>query len=178
MARQARDTTVVVAGAGIGGLACGAALARAGIAVTILERAPRITGIGSGIVVGPNGIKALDAVSRRLGAAVRAAGYQARPGHARPWLTPAGEVLSSDPIGELGTRFGAPQVSLLRSALQAALVDAARAEGARLRTGVTVVDHLDHGDRVEVRLADGSTLTAAALIGADGVNSVVRQRML
>ena len=105
MARQARDTTVVVAGAGIGGLACGAALARAGIAVTILERAPRITGIGSGIVVGPNGIKALDAVSRRLGAAVRAAGYQARPGHARPWLTPAGEVLSSDPIGELGPRF-------------------------------------------------------------------------
>lgn len=170
--------TVVVAGGGIGGLATAIALARAGVAVTVVERAREISAVGSGLVLAPNGIKALDALSPTLGAVVRAAGHVAEPGQGRPWLTPSGAVLSIDPIGDLGPRYGAPQVSLMRSVLQSALLDEAGAAGAVLRTGVTVDDHTDHEDLVEVALADGTTLTADALIGADGINSVVRRRML
>jgi 2-polyprenyl-6-methoxyphenol hydroxylase-like FAD-dependent oxidoreductase len=169
---------IVVAGGGIAGLAAGTALARAGIGVTVVERAPVLGAVGSGLVLAPNGIAALDAISPALGAAVRAAGHVAAPGEGRPWLNPAGEVLSVDPIGELEGRWGTPQVSVRRSALQAVLLAAARAAGVTVRTGARVSGHVDHGDVVEVRFDDGRVLAAAALLGADGVHSVVRERLL
>lgn len=169
---------IVIAGGGIAGLATATALARVGIGVTVVERAPVLGAVGSGLVLAPNGVAALDAISPSLGAAVRAAGYVAAPGEARPWLSPAGDVLSTDPIGELAERWGTPQVSVRRSALQAALLDAARAAGVTVRTGAWVSGHVDHGDLVEVRCDDGRTLVAAALLGADGVRSVVRERLL
>jgi salicylate hydroxylase len=169
---------VVVAGGGIGGLAAGIALADAGVGVTVVERTAVLAAAGSGMVLGPNGVKALDAVSPRLGAAVRAAGYVPAPGDARPWLTTSADVTSTDPIGTFAGRYGAPQVSLLRSALQAALAEEAVAAGVTLHTGATVTGHTDHGDAVEVALADGTTITASALVGADGLNSAVRSRLL
>lgn len=169
---------IVVAGGGVAGLAAGTALARAGIGVTIVERAPVLGAVGSGLVLAPNGVAALDAIDPALGASVRAAGHVAAPGQTRPWLSPAGEVLSTDPIGELQARWGTPQVSVRRSALQAALIEAARAAGVRIRTDARVCGHTDHGDRVEVRLCNGNAITAAALLGADGVRSVVRAWLL
>jgi 2-polyprenyl-6-methoxyphenol hydroxylase-like FAD-dependent oxidoreductase len=175
---KGRRMDVVVAGGGIAGLAAGAAIARAGIDVTILERAPFLGAVGSGLVLAPNGMAALDAIDPALGASVRAAGWVAAPGQARPWLGPGGDVLSTDPIGELEARWGTPQVSLRRAALQAALLDAARTAGATIRTGATVTSHADHGSHVEIRLDDGTCLSAKALLGADGVRSAVRARLL
>jgi 2-polyprenyl-6-methoxyphenol hydroxylase-like FAD-dependent oxidoreductase len=169
---------VLVAGGGIGGLTAAVALRRAGVEVTVLERAPGFVAVGSGMVLAPNGIHALDVIDPALGAAVRLAGHVAAPGQARPWFDRAGAVTSTDPIGDLEARWGAPQVSLRRSALQAVLLTAARAAGVRLRTGAHVTGHVDRGDRVEVRLADGTTLSCAALVGADGVRSAVRATVL
>lgn len=169
---------VVVAGGGIAGLAAGVALRRAGIDVTIVERAPELTAVGSGILLAPNGVHALDALDPALGAAVRAAGHVTAPGQTRPWLDRSGRVTSTDPIGELCRRWGAPQVSVRRSALQGALLAAAREAGVRVRTGAHVAGHTDHGDRVEIRLVDGTTLTGAALLGADGGRSAVRAALL
>ncbi|WP_433241357.1 FAD-dependent monooxygenase [Streptosporangium sp. CA-135522] len=173
-----RVDPVVVAGGGIGGLALAIALRRARIGVTLVERATRIADVGSGLVLYPNGITALDAIGARLGAAVRAAGHVAVPGDERPLLASDGRVLGVDPIGELGRRFGTPQVTVLRSALQNALLEEAVASGADLRTGVAVDGHTDRGDRVDVALSDGTTLRADVLVGADGVRSGVRRRLL
>ena len=173
-----RTLNAVVAGGGIGGLALGIALRRIGAQVIVAEQAARIQDVGAGLVLYPNGVKALEAISARLGAAVRAAGHVSEPGETRPVLSPRGEVLADDPVGLLGARFGAPQVSLLRSALQETLLDEAVAAGVTLRTGVRVVDHADHGDHVEVALAGGTTLRADLLVGADGVHSRVRQQLL
>jgi salicylate hydroxylase len=164
---------VVVAGGGIAGLAAGVALTKAGIEVTVLERAPELVAAGSGLVLAPNGVAALDALDLRIGAAVRAAGHVAEPGQVRPWLNRAGEIQSTEPIGELLTRWGWPQVSVRRSALQAILLDAARAAGVTIRTGTAVRGFTDRGDHVEI-----NELRADALLGADGVNSRVRARLL
>lgn len=165
---------VVVAGGGIAGLAAGVALARKGIRVTIVERAPQLVAVGSGLVLAPNGVAALDAIDPALGMAVRVGGHVARQGEARPWLDRDGTVISTDPIGELHARWGAPQVSLRRQVLQAILLDLAPA----VRTDSLVTGFTDHGDRVDVHLADGTRITADALLGADGVRSAVRARLL
>ncbi|MGW0069698.1 FAD-dependent monooxygenase [Streptosporangium sandarakinum] len=169
--------SVVVAGGGIGGLALAVALRGAGIGVTVVERTARIAEAGSGMVLYPNAITALDAISPRLGRAVRAAGHEAVPGDTRPTLASDGTTLAVDAIGELTRRFGAPQVTLLRSALQHALLGEALAAGVDLRTGVRVDDHADRGEHVDVVLSDGSVLTADVLVGADGVRSGVRRRL-
>jgi 2-polyprenyl-6-methoxyphenol hydroxylase-like FAD-dependent oxidoreductase len=166
-------THVVVAGGGIAGLAAGVALTKAGVRATIIERAPELLAVGSGLVLAPNGVAALDALGQKIGAAVRAAGHVAEPGQVRPWLDRAGEVQSTEAIGDLKTRWGWPQVSVRRSALQAILLDAARAAGVTIRTGVTVGGFTDHGDHVAV-----ADLRADALLGADGVRSAVRAQLL
>ena len=165
---------VVVAGGGIAGLAAGVALTNKGIRVTIVERAPQLVAVGSGLVLAPNGVAALDAIDNALGTAVRVGGHVATKGQARPWLDRDGNIRSVDPIGELHARWGAPQVSIRRQVLQAILLDIAPA----VRTGLTVTGFADHGDRVEVHLDDGTTITADALLGADGVRSAVRARLL
>ena len=50
----------VIAGGGIGGLACGLALARKGWEVEVLEQAPELKEVGAGIQVSPNGMAMLD----------------------------------------------------------------------------------------------------------------------
>jgi 2-polyprenyl-6-methoxyphenol hydroxylase-like FAD-dependent oxidoreductase len=165
---------VVVAGGGIAGLAAGVALTRNGIRVTVVERAPRLVGVGSGLVLAPNGVAALDAVDPALGTAIRVGGHVATKGQARPWLNRAGDVLSADPIGDLHAMWGTPQISIRRQVLQAILLDVAPA----VRTGAAVTGYTDHGDRVDVHLADGVTITADALLGADGVRSAVRTQLL
>ncbi|TCO56078.1 FAD-dependent monooxygenase [Actinocrispum wychmicini] len=168
----------VVAGGGIGGLATGIILRRNGFHVTVVEQAGRLGQAGSGIMLYPNGVKALDVISPRLGRAVRAAGHVAGPAEVRPLLTPDGAVFAADPVGRLASGFGAPQISLLRSALLGALLREAWALGLGVRSGVAVDDHVDDGDQVKVVLADGQVLVADLLVGADGIHSGVRERTL
>ena len=52
---------VLIAGAGIGGLAAALALVRRGFTVKVLEQAPEIGEIGAGIQLGPNAFHAFDA---------------------------------------------------------------------------------------------------------------------
>lgn len=169
---------VVVAGGGISGLALSIALCRDGFSVVVVERDDRPVAAGSGIMLFPNAVKALHAISPRLVERVRAAGHPAGPGETRPVLTPDGAVVATDPVGDLEETFGAPQISLLRAALLGALRDEADAVGVTVRAGVTVEDHGDDGDRVKVVLGDGTVLVADFLVGADGIRSGVRGRTL
>ncbi|WP_338146253.1 FAD-dependent oxidoreductase [Streptomyces boncukensis] len=162
----------------MGGLAAAAALAGAGVRVTVVERAEHIGDVGSGLVLYPNGVAAADAISRRLGKRVRAQGYVVQPGEVRLLTDSAGRVLSREPIGDEGKRLGSPQVPILRTALQAALVDEAVAAGADLRLGTAVSAYTAEPDGVAVRLDDGTALRADALVAADGINSTVRRQML
>ncbi|CAM2825307.1 FAD-dependent monooxygenase [Streptomyces albus] len=172
------EQTVTIAGGGIGGLALGVALRRSGLPVTVVERAAAVKDAGAGLVLYPNALHALERIDGALAGAVRAAGHVPEPDEVRPVLDTAGSVVSTDPVGELAARFGAPQVSLLRTTLQSLLLRHAVDAGVRILHGTSVTGCTDRGDEVEAALSGGDTLTGAALIGADGLHSVVRRCLL
>ncbi|MEU1228957.1 NAD(P)H-dependent oxidoreductase [Streptomyces sp. NPDC005828] len=175
---MARKRSVVVAGGGIGGLAAAAGMASRGLDVTVVERAGHIGGGGSGIVLYPNGVRAAEALSPRIGARLRAVGHVTLPDEVRVLMRADGTVLAEEPIGAAAGDLGAPQIPVLRSALHRVLLDEALNAGAAVRLATAVTDYTPGPDRVTVLLSDGSAVDCDALIGADGIHSAVRARML
>lgn len=158
----------VVVGAGIGGLTAAVALRRQGWDVTVLERAPALEPVGAGLGLGPNALHALDAIG--LGDDVRR--FSAVQGHGG-LRHPGGGWLVRTDLGVLATRFGDPQLVVLRADLVGLLAGSLPA--GTLRTGVTVTS-LDAGGtdrKARVRTGDGD-LDAELVVAADGIGSRIR----
>ncbi|MFD5080793.1 FAD-dependent oxidoreductase [Streptomyces sp. NPDC058371] len=170
--------TATVVGGGIGGLAAAAALARCGLEVTVVERAPSFGPAGSGLMLYPNGVAAADAISSRLGRRLRAAGHVIGPDEERVLLNASGRVLAREKIGRLGWPDGTPSISILRTAVQNALIDEVSFAGAEVRMGTVVCEYEAGRGPVSLRLSDGSTHCADLLVAADGIWSSVRERMV
>ncbi|MBN8228137.1 FAD-dependent monooxygenase [Corallococcus macrosporus] len=163
---------VLIAGAGIGGLTLACALRRAGVRATVFERAEALRPAGAGITVQMNASVAL----RRIGLcdAVAAEGQRAVQ---TLILDPSGVPITRVDVGSLQQELDAPLVSIHRARLQAVLRAHAGPEEA-VRLGVSVTGFQDDGARVTVALSDGGTVSGDVLVGADGLRSVVRARLL
>ena len=166
---------VVIAGGGIGGLAAAVACAQRGVPVQLLERAAQLSEVGAGIQIGPNVTRILQAWG--LGEALAQVAAFPKQLQARDAQT--GQVLGSLRLGERAQAlYGAPYATIHRADLQSLLHGAALAEGVQVRLGQKVHGWRETADGLEVRTADGPSLQADALIGADGVWSAVRQQLL
>ncbi|MGC8475845.1 MAG: FAD-dependent monooxygenase [Acetobacteraceae bacterium] len=167
---------VLIAGAGIGGLAAGLALAARGMAVQVLEQARTLREVGAGVQLGPNGTRVLIALG--LGPALEAVVCPAAGKAIRLWNS--GESFPLFDLGERAVaRYGAPYWMVHRGDLHGILHDAfaARCPGA-LRLGAAAVGFEQDETGVTLRLADGGTERGAVLIGADGVHSVIRRQLV
>src|SRR5579864_6362485 len=110
--------TVAIVGAGIAGLTAAATLRKIGIAATIYEQARAFARVGAGVQMNPNAMKVLRGLG--LEAHMREAGFAPVVGYNRVWDT--GEITYLHPMGEaIERRFGAPDISLHRAELHAAL---------------------------------------------------------
>ncbi|WP_199423131.1 FAD-dependent oxidoreductase [Actinotalea solisilvae] len=147
--RPARTRSVAVVGGGIAGLATALALGRDGWSVTVHERAPGLTALGAGLVLGPNAVRALDALGLR--AAVRERAF-ALTGSAV--LRPDGRALSRLAASRLAERHGAPVLAVERSALHALLADAVGPGVVRCGSDIADATSLA-GDHDLVVAADG-----------------------
>jgi salicylate hydroxylase len=173
----ARARTILVAGAGIGGLAAAIALARAGFRVHVLERAPRLEEVGAGIQLTPNATRALD----RLGVldAVKRRAVVAQELIVASCDT--GDELARAPIGDTAARFGAPWLVTLRADLQRALhAAAADLVDVEIELGTEVTDFAAHArgaTALTTHAGKSDEKLGIALIGADGLWSTVRARL-
>jgi 6-hydroxynicotinate 3-monooxygenase len=167
---MARPLSIAIVGAGMGGLAAAAALRRVDIDVTVYEQAAQFARIGAGIQIGCNAMKVL----RRLGLEqrLRAQSFYPRSWNNRDWRT--AEVKFDMIFGESAERkFGAPYLLAHRGDLHAALASAVPGECVRLNHKLAGLDEV--GDGVRLSFGNGATAVADAVIGADGVHSLVRE---
>ena len=166
---MARPLRVAIVGAGMGGLATAAALRRVGIDVAVYEQAAQFARLGAGIQVGCNAMKVL----RELGLErkMRQQSFYPRSWNNRDWRT--GDVKFDMIFGETAERkFGAPYLLAHRGDLHAALASAVPDECVKLSHRLVGLDQA--GDGIRLSFANGATAGADAVVGADGVHSVVR----
>lgn len=175
---MAVSRTIVVAGAGIGGLTAALALAARGFRIVVLERAARLEEAGAGLQLSPNASRILI----ELGLEPLLAPHVIAPDSISIMTARTGKEIGRVPLGEAAAlRYGAPYWIVRRADLQSALL--ARVTGhpdIDLRLGAQFEDVAVYPKGVTVvqrRVSERQQETALALIGADGVWSSVRHQI-
>jgi len=170
--------TVIVAGAGIGGLTVTLALKRNGFRVIVLEQAERLQETGAGIQLSPNAARLLI----ELGFADRLRPHVVVPQAVRVLNAKNGREIVRIPLGDTAAqRYGAPYWIIHRGDLQAVLSAAVAQElDISLKLGMRMEDFVTHPNGVTVSARSGTTAWnefGHALIAADGLWSMSRERL-
>lgn len=156
-----------IAGAGIAGLAAGIALRQAGCEVEIFERSTELREIGAGLMIWPNGARSLE----KLGVKIDALSVRRLD-----MFTWRGRLLNRYSLETNRDRYGFDTYLVHRADLQAALVERFGLDGLHLRAEVCGFGQVTNG--VSVFLCNGTTTKVDLLVGADGLRSPVRRRLL
>jgi len=170
--------TIVVAGAGIGGLTAALALARQGFRIVVLEKAERLEEAGAGLQLSPNASRVLV----DLGLQPRLAARAVTPESINIMSARGGGEIARLPLGEAANfRAGAPYWVVHRADLQAALqAEINDSPDIELRLGCQFEDVTAHAKGLTVVQRHGNARhqeLAVALIGADGIWSSVRHHL-
>ena len=176
MSAPRNNKPVIVAGGGIGGLAAALGLARKGFRAVVLEQAPEFGEIGAGIQLAPNAWHAIDALG--VGALVKREAVFIE--HVLMMDGVTGETVIDIPLDKrFARRFGNPYAVTHRADIHGSLLDGCKSTGLiELRANSRVTGFEVQGNQVLVRTANGAAFEGAALIGADGGRSVIRQRIV
>ena len=170
-ARDMQNLSVLVIGAGIGGLTSSIALRQRGFAVHLIEKDPQWSVYGVGIIQQGNVLRAIEQLGlldRYIDAGV---GFDAVEVYA-----PDGRKLARVPSPRLLPERPA-NLGVSRRALQKVLGDAARDAGATLSLGVTATALEDEGPQVRAQFSDGTQGRYDLVIGADGTYSATRSML-
>lgn len=165
---------ILIAGGGIGGFAAALALAKRGFKVQVLEQAPEIGEIGAGIQLGPNAFNAFDALGIGDRARARAVYTDYMVMHDALDEYRVGRIETGDAFRK---RFGNPYAVIHRADIHSSLVEGAQENGdIEIITNCRITDVAQDENDVTVTDQNGQTYAGQALIGADGVKSVVREK--
>ena len=175
MAKQ--DHPYIIIGGGIGGLACALALARKGFRSLLLEQAAEFGEIGAGIQLGPNVFRMFD----KLGVTDKVRKLAVFPEYLMMRDTVTTDIVTRINLDEsFIARFGNPYAVIHRADLHRALLDACAEypDFITMKTSQKVTTMDDKGDRVVVSTETGEVYEGAAIVGADGLWSIVRQKIV
>jgi len=166
--------SVLVVGGGIGGLTAAIALRRKGIEVEIIERDPKWSVYGVGIIQQMNVVRAMGELGVLDAYLSKASGFD-------------NTTIYVGPGGKQDAKFDTPRLAgpeypsnagVKRRDLQEILGNEAKRLGATIRLGLTIADMSDDGNGVDVTFSDGSSGRYSIVIGADGIFSQTREAIL
>lgn len=170
--------SVIIIGAGIGGLTAALSLHAAGVDVQVFEQARELGELGVGINVLPHAVKELAGLG--LLPALERAGIRTRD---LIYMTRRGQVVWREPRGMFGG-CDTPQFSIHRGKLHAVLARAAfeRLGADRIHTGCAFAGFYVPGPEIVARLRRRDDdrwfeVKGDALIGCDGIHSAVRAEL-
>ncbi|MEH3130556.1 MAG: FAD-dependent urate hydroxylase HpxO [Mycolicibacterium neoaurum] len=163
---------VAIIGAGMGGLSAAIALRQIGIETAVYERVTENKPVGAAISVWSNGVKCLNYLGLReeteqLGGLVETMSYL--DGH-------SGETMCRFSMQPLIDQVGQRPYPIARAELQLMLMHAYGMDD--ITFGMTMVEVADGPDAATATFADGTTIRADAIIGADGAGSITREYVL
>jgi 2-polyprenyl-6-methoxyphenol hydroxylase-like FAD-dependent oxidoreductase len=171
--------TVLIAGAGIGGLTLALSLHQARVPVRVFETSSEIKPLGVGINLLPHAVRELD----ELGLLDALDGLGVRTAELA-YYSKRGQLIWSEPRGTAaGYRW--PQISLHRGRLQMMLLAAVldRLGGDCVACGWHLDDWCESGDGITARFVDKKTggargeVSGSLLVGADGIHSSLRRKL-
>lgn len=168
-----KQPRIAIVGAGLGGTAAAALLQRSGYDVRLYEQAPSFSRLGAGIHLGPNVMK----IMRRIGCedALNAMGSHPDFWYSRDGIT--AEVMSQIPLGDFALKnYGASYLTVHRGDFHALMTQAVTPGTIAFGRKLTAIE--DTGSEVRLTFDDGTVETADIAIGADGVNSRLREHLL
>lgn len=160
---------VVVLGGGITGSVAATALAQRGFEVTLVEKAKEWRGVGHGITVQGNALRAFE----RIGV-VDDVIDQAYPFNNIRLLKANGELIADVPAAHTGGDHLPSTIGSLRSSLQEILLKAVHDAGVQVRVGLHMTSYDEDAEGVTVHLSDGTSERFDLVVGADGIRSQTR----
>ena len=171
-----KDQPVIIVGGGIGGLSAALALERNGISSQVVEQAPEFKEIGAGIQLGPNVFRMFELLG--LTAAINA--LAVFPNNLIMLDSVSGEEVTRIPLGDAFRKtFTYPYALIHRADLHKVLLAACRkSKLIRLDAAQKIVTVDETSDGIVARAESGKEYRGAALIGADGLWSTIRQMVV
>ena len=164
---------IAIVGAGLGGAAAATLLQKAGFQVDIYEQAPAFSRIGAGIHMGPNIMK----IFRRMGIEQKLSDMGSHPDF---WCSrdgASGDYLSRIPLGEFARKeYGAAYITVHRGDLHALQMSTIAPGTTHFNKCLTRLEETDN--LVRLHFSDGTSTEADIVIGADGINSKIREELL
>ena len=163
---------VAIIGAGLGGLAVAIALHKQAINAQVYEKAHQLRSVGAGLSVFPNGLNTLEAIAPGIVETLKHAGSPTRMVNLRK---NTGEIIMQNPQ-QLQEKYGQPMLQIRWSRLQEILASRLPPEVIHLNSRCIGFEQNDSG--IEVSFEQGNKEQVDLLIGADGINSTIRQAVI
>jgi|HubBroStandDraft_1064217.scaffolds.fasta_scaffold16182_2 2-polyprenyl-6-methoxyphenol hydroxylase-like FAD-dependent oxidoreductase len=168
MSTEKHIPQVLVAGAGIAGLAAAGAIRELGWDVSVVEQRPDFDGTGTGLFVPANGVRALAALGVLDG--IARGGRRIDQLRVRGAAGAGRSAVAMACLDRVWPAVG-PSIAIHRSLMQEALLEAALVP---VRMGVRLTGIAADGTTVQVRFDDGGAARYDLVVGADGAGSAVR----
>ncbi|MBM4238117.1 MAG: hypothetical protein FJ154_01135 [Gammaproteobacteria bacterium] len=170
-----RELQIAIVGAGIAGLVAARALQQFGFRPAVYEQAPVLGDVGAGLTVSPNATHVLNAIG--LEGVLSRIGMRPDRGGVKHWKT--GELMVEISRGsEMLEKYGAAYYQVHRADLHRELADLVVShDPTAIRTGHAFIGLTQHAGGVSLKFGNGVEVQADAVLGADGVRSVVRTQL-
>ena len=164
---------ILIVGAGIGGLVSALCLNKKGYEVEMYEQSEVLSELGAGVQLSPNATRVLDYLE--LTDDLKPHVFEPRSFQFLNYKTE--KIISKRDLGsKIQDDFGFPNFDVHRADLQKVLLNKVEEVGIKINTNMKVIDVGNEENKAYIKINE-EKIKADIVIGADGIHSVVREKL-